>query len=534
MNLLTEHWLQATVSGQIEQIPVSQICDSNVTDLAFTRPDLNGAMYQFLIGLLQTAFAPDDVEQWADCYEQAPSPEQLQQAFEPYLLAFELLPKEGAAFLQDFDQLEGETKSISALFIESPGGKTIKDNTDHFVKGGTITKVCPSCTAAALYCMQSAAPSGGVGHRTSMRGGGGLTTLVLPALGSTLWQKLWLNVLPKDVLTEQEHTALPDIFPWLKPTKTSEGNVQLFTAEANPLQMHWGMPRRFQLETEGVTEGECDVCGRHSEQLLTQFVTKNYGINYAETWQHDLTPYKHDAKGNKPALSIKGQKGGNCYKDWLGLTIGSADNTEKPAKSVAHFFDRKMHEVGLKNKYVIWCFAYDMDNMKARNWYEHQLPIFHLPENDIESIRNHLNEYIGLAKECLTLLKRAVKEALLGENHDAKSGFTGIEASFWHNTEPAFYQMLGKLQDSGNVATQLHLEDDSWPRQLRKKMENLFDETVMQRFGGECDMQRIANAKAKLMKSFYGLKNYKTTNKRYQALANEFPSQAPENKRRGQ
>nr|WP_231886596.1 type I-E CRISPR-associated protein Cse1/CasA [Methylomonas methanica] len=62
-------------------------------------------------------------------------------------------------------------------------------------------QLCPSCAATALFTLQTNAPSGGVGHRVGLRGGGPLTTLVLPkASQTTLWQKLWLNVFNQEDL----------------------------------------------------------------------------------------------------------------------------------------------------------------------------------------------------------------------------------------------------------------------------------------------------------------------------------------------
>ena len=82
---------------------------------------------------------------------------------------------------------------IAALLIEQPGDKTLKDNTDLFIHRGQMQSLCPACAAAALYTLQAFAPSGGKGHRTSMRGGGPLSTLLK---GRNLWESVWLNVLP--------------------------------------------------------------------------------------------------------------------------------------------------------------------------------------------------------------------------------------------------------------------------------------------------------------------------------------------------
>ncbi|MGG2362666.1 type I-E CRISPR-associated protein Cse1/CasA, partial [Salmonella enterica] len=81
------------------------------------------------------------------------------------------------------------------LLIESPGANTLKKNLDHFVRRGRVEVLAPAAAAMALFTLQTFAPSGGAGHRTSLRGGGPLTTLVRPGtvagLSDALWPLLW-------------------------------------------------------------------------------------------------------------------------------------------------------------------------------------------------------------------------------------------------------------------------------------------------------------------------------------------------------
>ena len=171
--------------------------DNPVIELDVPRADFQGGLYQFLIGLLQTCFPPEDIDEWEDSYREPPSPDELKARLAQVSTAFELFSEIGKpAFLQDLELDDGEQKAISALLIEAPGGKTLKDNLDFFIKRGQVEKLCPCCAAQALFTLQTNAPSGGVGHRVGLRGGGPLTTLVLPADDhATLWQKLWLQSL---------------------------------------------------------------------------------------------------------------------------------------------------------------------------------------------------------------------------------------------------------------------------------------------------------------------------------------------------
>ncbi len=127
---------------------------------------------------------------------------------------------------------------------------------------------------------------------------------------ATLWQRLWLNILPKDDFDSVGNTGKnepEDIFPWLAPTRTSEKKTgqDTYPENASPLQAYWGMPRRIRLDFSETVSGICDICGESGDDLLTRFRTKNYGINYSGSWMHPLSPYNHDPKKKIIATEIR-------------------------------------------------------------------------------------------------------------------------------------------------------------------------------------------------------------------------------------
>ena len=261
MNLISDAWIPIRrKSGEEERIApwevTTRYSDDPIVALAAPRPDFNGALIQFLIGLLQTTCAPDSPRAWREWLRNPPAPEELRAKFQPVAYAFEL-DGEGPRFMQDAKlKLEGvkEATPIGALLIDVPGENTIQRNTDHFIKRGGVEKLCSTCTATALFTLQTNAPAGGQGHRTGLRGGGPLTTLIM---GDTLWQTAWLNVLESAAFlahsgdpgkTEPSHH-----FPWLAPTRTSEKGST--TEKTTPLDVHpdqhfWAMPRRIWLLNE--------------------------------------------------------------------------------------------------------------------------------------------------------------------------------------------------------------------------------------------------------------------------------------------
>src|SRR5690554_574084 len=255
MNLLHDPWLpfRARDESITYRSPLA-IADPDIVDLALPRADFQGAAYQWLIGLLQTALPPKDHDGWLDRVAKPPSREALEAAFKPLAPAFEL-DGDGPRFMQDRDLLEdAKPTSVSGLLIDSPGGNGLKLNTDHFVKRGRVEAICPDCAALALFTLQINAPAGGAGYRVGLRGGGPLTTLVMPdSAESSLWQRLWLNVMPSQFLSRQGKAEAPcsdddTLFPWMGPTRLSDKKGALVVPDdMHVLHAYWAMPRRFRL-----------------------------------------------------------------------------------------------------------------------------------------------------------------------------------------------------------------------------------------------------------------------------------------------
>ena len=105
----------------------------------------------------------------------------------------------GPRFMQDFEELQGEASGMEALFIDSAGENTIRKNADLMVKRLRYKCLSLPAAAIALYALQQFAPSGGAGHRTSMRGGGPMSTFIKPPDSdkTSLWHFIWANILPQ-------------------------------------------------------------------------------------------------------------------------------------------------------------------------------------------------------------------------------------------------------------------------------------------------------------------------------------------------
>jgi len=514
MNLIESPWIPVRRQSGEDRIAPWQITDQldPVLALAAPRPDFNGALLQFLIGLLQTACPPEPGEQWGAWLEQPPQPEILKQKFQAFSYAFDL-DGEGHLFMQDFDRLEkeGKPKPISSLLIDAPGAQALKQNTDHFIKRGGIGGLCTSCAATALFTLQTNAPSGGVGHRTSLRGGGPLSTLVAldprgSALEDTLWRACWLNILEKDVLSTLSgdiHQSDPEfIFPWLAPTRTSEPKTGLETTplDAHPLQMYWGMPRRIRLGWDDTCEGPCDLCNSQDSQLVSGYITQNYGVNYNGAWKHPLSPHLYNK--DKQALPQHAQPGGINYRHWLGFV--SETESSEPAQVVRAFLygSRKLPE----EQCLLRVFGYDMDNMKARCWYETTFPLYPLDEAIREAFTLRAQKLLQSAVETAGVVRGCIKEAWFKRPGDARGDTAFLVEAFLNHTETDFYAGLKQLKQQLEAGEDGMSVLQEWHGVLKRAGLYLFDYWTSRGDFEVVNPRRIAQAHRKLNGWFYGNK----------------------------
>ena len=357
LNLITSPWLPVRrASGLREMIAPHQLTkdftDDPIMALDFGRPDLDGAVTEFLIGLFAVGMGPEDTAAWAAVWRAPPSPEALHEVLAPLAFAFNL-GGDGPRCFQDLDELQkAELTPILHILIDYPGENALKLNTDHFAKRDVRNVSSPEA-AAALIMLQTWAPSGGAGHRTSMRGGGPLTTLARsPRVLSdgraitTLWDLIWINI-PE---TNEAPAHNEKLFPWLGPARTSSNQevVNSDPAIAHSLQAFFGTPRRIRLEFD-------------SQGVAVAYRTLPNGANYpAEAWRHPLSPYYKEAKGS--ILPVHPRAGPESYRDWLGVLV-NGDNALRA--TCINTLSGRLERIGIARKdrrTSILAFGYDQDN----------------------------------------------------------------------------------------------------------------------------------------------------------------------------
>ena len=451
-NLIDEPWLPVRRrSGAVEHIQPWQINEGIADDpfVSFTwpRPDFNGAAHELLIGLLATAAAPADDDEWEDWWLAPPTPEVLEQRFSAVAHAFDL-DGPGPRFLQDLDPLDGVVgKEIATLLIDTPGAQTLRNNADLFVKRRAAPVLSRAAAAMALYTLNSYAPSGGAGHRTSLRGGGPLTTLVLadhPTFGGTLWGRIWPNVESREQIVGRAVGATPEddaesIFPWLIPTRTSNrkaGGRSTTPADVHPLHVHWGMPRRIRILFRSAEGRECGLTAAKDAIVAAGYRTRNYGTDYTEGFEHPLTPHYRQRAGSVVKLPVHPNPGGISYRMWPGLVVRSKDGLREPASAIRYWVQERARATG-DSRFT--AFGYDMDNMKARSWLEAEMPLWRLDDDAREHIGDFVRKTVAAADTVVRLTIRAVKSASYDRIGDAKGDYGFIAERFYRDTEEGFY-----------------------------------------------------------------------------------------------
>jgi CRISPR system Cascade subunit CasA len=286
-SLVGRAWLPvALVSGQREYVRLCDITRPDIIHLSTGRPDCDISLTEFLIGLLAVAMGPKDHRDWKTRYTDPPTASELDTAFQPFSAAM-ILDGDCARFFQDREAFETRTSEKEwnrpdQLFVDGPGDNTIKENADHFVKRDGTNCLSRAGAAIALLTIQTMSPSGGPGKLTSIRGGGPLTTLVVPGNSTgepALWQRLWANV-PKgysDATAELER-----VFPWLVPTRQgAKGGIKTNPEDVDAAQVFFGLPRRLRLVFEpNDADQPCDLLGIKDDWIVRKFTDRPKGTDY--------------------------------------------------------------------------------------------------------------------------------------------------------------------------------------------------------------------------------------------------------------
>lgn len=251
--------------------------------------------------------------------------------------------------------------------------------------------------------------------------------------------------------------------------------------------------------------GTCDLCGRASGALVERYVTRNYGLNYKGAWLHPLTPYYASKEG---LLPLHPQPDGLGYRHWMAWVLGMQSEKRQVARAsvVQQFLSEDVENrsrIGLR----LWAFGYDMDNMKARCWYDATVPLYAMADCSVAAqtaLREEVGAWLQGAELAVSCLRGAVKDAWF--SHDARGDFSFVDATFWSRTEMAFYALL-RERIQGRSTLDRATTAQNWLGTLSKTALQLFDrEWVGSGPIERMNPARVADARHKLRASLNGPK----------------------------
>lgn len=517
LNLLTDPVFPVrALSGARRWVCFSELMDEQgdtPVSFAWPRADLNIASAELAVGLLCLIHRPTSHAEWQELWGGGKVHER-DDRIRDLAALFNLLGDahgDGPRFCQDYESLDGEANDVESLFIDTPGGNGQKKNADLMTHRNRYPALGLKAAAMALYGLQQFAPAGGAGNRTSLRGGGPMTTLVMPwkeeGTPVSLARLLLLNVPLSPALQWLDDSEIARALPWLKPTITSDGTPEREVSEADQdvhaLHAFFGMPRRIRLVADGF--GACPITGEEGP-LVTGFIQKPWGFNYT-VWRHPLTPYRQ--KKDQVAFTVKPKPRRFGYRDWVGITVGRRKDAEKafPAQNVEALTRRTgaLRKQGLDVRLLAAGWA--MNNMEAESFLYSLQPLYLSGEGEqaqSEGIASVAVLMADAGDAAAGLLRRALNEALFGGK--AKSTDSGLfedaAETFFAHTEDEFHALLAPMsQESDGLDAGHERLSRNWLACLRAVALAIFDEHASGLLKGRPDVKlagRVAAAYRKL------------------------------------
>ncbi len=460
LNLITDAWIPVRTRQGRRVIAPHDIADADVLFPDWPRPDFNLNTLELLIGLVSLAMAPADEDEWREFADEVDRGT-LAEQFKPLAPFFNLLGDGPYRFMQDLDDIDGSTNPAEALLIDAAGENTANKNADLMVHRGRHDGFDLPTAAIALYTLQNSAPSGGAGNRTSLRGGGPLTTLVIPNDTPTLWDIVWTNV-PFSARCRDEK-AIKDALPWCRPTRTSAKDAGKITyppdgKNRTSPEAFFGMPRRIRLRAE--------------EGLVTSWAQAPWGTNYSH-FIHPLSPYYSNTKAkphDPPLLPLHPKPGTLSYRDWLGLSLRRAPGDGGEVARCVSEAEDKLDDRNARNRLLVA--GWSMSNMTPVDFQWSEIPLHLGMSRDEEAAA--ARQMVEASSLAASFLVRHLNDALNIEKSDA-SAIAPEREAFFHDTQNAFEGALSDLANGGD-ADQLKVD---WFRTIERTALRRFDAAVL-------------------------------------------------------
>jgi len=178
----------------------------------------------------------------------------------------------------------------------------------------------------------------------------------------------------------------------------------------------------------------------------------------------------------------------------LSLTLGGSN--VKSAKVLRAF--ASMQDIPAR----VWVSGFDMENAKARCFYDTTLPLYPIAEENLSDLQEVVQMYLDVAEESSRALTRSVKEATYVYPTERESDPT-VEQSFWQRSEEDFYNFLKELASKDLKAAAVKADlYQRWLHVITKVTLQLFDQRVFAMQVEGLNMKRVIEAKSGLVASF--------------------------------
>jgi CRISPR system Cascade subunit CasA len=515
MNLINDAWIPVIrADGQRGKIAPWQIAEveNPVIDVVAPRVDLQGALYQFMIGLLQTAFAPADSDEWFEYKDSPPNVDFLKMAFLKFETAFSITFSDSFAFMQDLEDFEGEDLPIEDLIGGELSDNTRKNNTDLFLKTKTIKVVSPYWAALSLFNVQTSGVLAWGKHRVGMRGNGPVNLLAVYSEEKSFWQNIWLNILDKEdgclLPGDWSLAGFSNIFPWLGNTRKSADKEKTIPSDCNPLQHFWPMPRRIRLCVNR-QNSICDISGDEIEYGVSTYKRTPNGALYSGGWQNPISPYFINKDKSILPRVVTGNNISYGYRDYVSWVFGrtSEDGVLSGSYAVTNsVFNRRIDGVR------VWCFGYRAENANVYGYINKFYPVFNCDLESRELLSSWLHLLVEAVDQLIDEVVKGISEARWGtdknekeRNKRAVSSFkksNDVADIFWGDTEVMFYSMVERCFSvvSDNRFMPADVAKD-WLSILSVKASDVFDEFVLQSGDVTIRAKRIFTARLAMKKS---------------------------------
>jgi CRISPR system Cascade subunit CasA len=237
--------------------------------------------------------------------------------------------------------------------------------------------------------------------------------------------------------------------------------------------------------------------------VATALTAVAYGPKY-EKWMHPLSPHRRTKPG-EPLLPFHAQPGGIRYKQWPALACFAPGEESQPAATVAAYLGGPRRAAlirrvgGGPKRIALRAFGYDMDNMKARCWYEGRMPVELVDPEHRPAFEAAEFDGVKLAETAVRACVWEIKCARVDRPKELRGDFGDFEDAFWRDTEAAFKEFLGETH-ARLAAGETDFEPAlvAWKAALKAAALDLFDRATPR--PNEIDaMKRVVTARARLL-----------------------------------